>query len=792
MYDYDLDVVFFGYGGNQAVPFVENTGVSDSGGGVASEPPVMLDPVFATGGQSPSDPFFFNSQPTSQPADEPIPEAQPEPDALVRHYAEGPWIPTGDWTPDRVTVPQGQTFAQSRTKYRHIDDYWINVRTGQIDPHSPNNSRDETGVDYNSTTGTQLPVVVAQDNWEHIYTAGSWAPISDWSPDPVTVQQGLTFTQGRQSQRHVTDYWINHANGQVRDDNSHTETMNEARHATGTQLPPVAAQDDWEHIYSVGNWTPVSDWSPDTATVTQGQSFTQNRKSERQVTDYWINHLNGQVSGDNSQTQSMSEARHATGTQLPAVVVSLTHHYAEGPWIPTGDWSPDTATVPQGQKFAQSRPKTRHIDDYWIDNHTGAIDPNSPNNSRDETGFDYNSTTGTQLAPVVVSLTHHYAEGPWSAVSDWSPDTFTVPNGTPFTQTRTRQRHIDDFWIDNHTGGIDPGSPNNSHDENSTESRAAFGTQLLPVTLSLTHHYFEGPWTPVDDWAPDTATVPQGRPFTQTRMVSRHVDDFWIDNSTGNMDLTSPNNSHDELSSQSRAAVGTQLPQVGVSLTHHFSEGQWQPVGQWLPDPAAVMQGQTFTQSRPTQRHIDDYWIDNNTGQIDPDSPDNSHYENSSESRPAVGTMVVVAPAENWIHVYAEDAWQPLTEWIPDAEFILQGTQVDQTRSSVRHVTDYWKEKNTAAIRDDNSHNETRFDSRTVMGKLPRPLPVKPTGGVITPPDIPVTAQKQSTSNWWWLLILAALATQDSTKETRRKTLTFANPARKRRTYYRRRPTVMS
>jgi hypothetical protein len=95
---------------------------------------------------------------------------------------------------------------------------------------------------------TILSPVTAADDWEHVYEEGDWSPTSDWSPDPATIPQGQAFTQTRNRSRTITDYWVNHADGTRRDDNTHLEYGSESQAATGTktadavpatQKPPV-------------------------------------------------------------------------------------------------------------------------------------------------------------------------------------------------------------------------------------------------------------------------------------------------------------------------------------------------------------------------------------------------------------------------------------------------------------------------------------------------------------------------------------------------------------------------
>ncbi len=551
----------------------------------------------------------------------------------------GSWETEGDWSPDAANVAEGQEFTQTRSIFREITDYWENTATGEI---RDDNSGTEQDTESQSAIGTMapenpppappppppteeifvpvnvtspvshtgdaiilLPPVQAEDNWQHVYQEGDWSAFGDWAPDPADIEEGEPFTQTRDTEREITDYWQNPATGETREDQSRTETGQISRMAIGTMappiapprppphvvppviLPPVKAEDNWQHVYEEGDWLAVSEWFPDPSTVPQSQAFTQSRDMERNVTDFWRNSATKETREDNSHAETKEETRNAVGTMAPPA-----------------DAEPPPVILPPVKAV-----------DNWE---------------------------------------HVYAEGDWSAVGDWLPSGADIPQGTLFTQSRTLARLITDFWRNSDTGEI---RDNLSHTEFSSESRPGEGELVVLDPFRAAddweHVYDEGQWAPVGDWVPLPESIPAGVPFTQSRAVARIINDYW--QNTATLEIRD-NRTRTEVSSESRDAIGTYVaprpvapppwnppPPIFKEPTripdpkHVYNEGEWQPVGDWAPDPGTIAKNLPFAQSRDRRRVITDYMETAAGSRYD----DFTHVEEGREQRNAVGTKII-------------------------------------------------------------------------------------------------------------------------------------------------------
>lgn len=331
--------------GNADTPDTTADGEADNGGTGDTAPAIMLPP-------------FLVNEPPPSPAE---PPPQPEPD------------PEAEPAPELVSVA--------------------------IAPPPPPELGDAI---------VMLPPVTAVDPWRHVESTGDWEAAGDWSPDPGEIERGEQFTQTRDIQRPIGDFWINDATGEIRDDNSYFDDSTESRDAIGTYdtpaappqlappetapaivLPAVQAVDSWRHVQTTADWVPATDWMPPTSDVDRGEIFDQVRGVRRTIADFWINDLTGEIRDDRGHDEISTATREAVGTYdppaaapesaapvvLPAVtaVDAWRHVQTTGDWQPLTDWAPDAAQVDSATTFTQTRDVQRVNTDFWINDETGEV-----------------------------------------------------------------------------------------------------------------------------------------------------------------------------------------------------------------------------------------------------------------------------------------------------------------------------------------------------------------------------------------------------------------------------------
>ncbi len=374
-------------------------------------PPVTMLPPVTVG---PSDPATEPpAQDTTPPPDNSNADsvntdnAPPAQDDWEHVQYTDPWAPLNDWSGAPGDYQEGAEVEVWRWLYRQNADFWRNTTTGEVrdniggyeyqtetqtitgtrptPPQAPPTPPPGAPAD----TATVLPPVSTSANVRRIQETGDWQPVGDWTPDVSEVDEGQSFTQSQSVTWHVTDQVVDADTGEILSDNSSDQFSRRYQTAVGTRplpppaatvppavvLPPMVVQSTWRRVYNESPWGPNGDWAPDASSIPQGQSFTQSRPTTRTVTDYWEDPDTGTRRDDNSHNEYSSESRDAVGELVilaPFVVVAnWQHRYAASDWTPTGNWSPDPATVPSGQTFTQTRPTTRDIIDYWEDPDTG-------------------------------------------------------------------------------------------------------------------------------------------------------------------------------------------------------------------------------------------------------------------------------------------------------------------------------------------------------------------------------------------------------------------------------------
>lgn len=169
-----------------------------------------------------------------------------------------------------LTDSQTSNLADSRT------DPLSETKTDSISD-SQTTSASDSSTSSSSGSETQYQTVdgTATETWSPFdEMVRDWYPTSNWSPDPVTVPAGQSFTQSRNEQQD----W---RRGERSDRGNERNVENYHRNRTVTQ-PAVGTMEVWTAFDDlVRDWYPTGNWSPDAATIPNGQSFTQTRSEQQ-------------------------------------------------------------------------------------------------------------------------------------------------------------------------------------------------------------------------------------------------------------------------------------------------------------------------------------------------------------------------------------------------------------------------------------------------------------------------------------------------------------------------------
>jgi len=142
------------------------------------------------------------------------------------------WYDTSDWSPDPATVDAGVAFTQRK---QQLQDW----EKGEISPAGVKRNQ----VPYNKSqeltrpaTGTKEP----EEKWTaYDVLVRNWYDISDWSPDPSTIDEGVRFTQRKQQLQDWERGEVSSKTGDKRNKESYNKSQELSREATGTKPLPI-------------------------------------------------------------------------------------------------------------------------------------------------------------------------------------------------------------------------------------------------------------------------------------------------------------------------------------------------------------------------------------------------------------------------------------------------------------------------------------------------------------------------------------------------------------------------
>ncbi len=419
-------------------------------------------------------------------------------------------------------------------------------------------------------------VSITTIDWSEWVDIGAPYDCDAWSPDPLTIDYGVTFNQSREcdqdQERTAKDLKENRV-----------VKISEIQEETGLKLLKTGERiGEWSEWNDTGVHYDCSSWSPLATTIDVGVTFTQSQNCSQ---DQDRNRTIYNIWSDGSETELRKETENQTITEVNTQSAVGSNNYVvstsniNSGWVDTGinyncsSWSPLESTINSGTIFTQnqscSQDQTQTVTyyDHWLDG--------TKTENRVETEYqtisESNSQSATGTKNYIVSTTS--VDSGWSDnggqynCSSWSPLESTINNGTTFTQNQSCSQ--DQTKTITYTDNWSDGTKTENRIENKNQtisesnSKSATGTKNYVVSTSTS----DSGWTnsggkhSCSSWSPATSTVNSGVYFTQTRVCRQdqvqtvtHYD-HWSDG-TKTVNSTTQETTTINLN-ESRGATGT-------------------------------------------------------------------------------------------------------------------------------------------------------------------------------------------------------------------------------------------
>lgn len=346
-------------------------------------------------------------------------------------------------------------------------------------------------------------------DWHNI---GGVYGCTNWSPDPMTITIGRSFTQAaddckQDQQRTGQNRELEIHSGDLRyigDPFTENQTIpaSASRAAIGALESWAAIDPAYTEWVNTGAIYGCTNWSPSPETVTVGQAFTQTgdckqdqtrsrQDREREATTGEVRSVGAATS--ESRTTPADSTRQAVGTKETWAATTPTYTS----WVDSGsvtgctNWSPATSTVTAGQAFTQTasdcdQAQVRTRQERQVETTTGAIrNLGAPvTESRTVTASSTRQAVGTKQSWVAIAPTYSAwaNSGDVHSCTSWTPSTATVMRGMEFIQRRTcyqtQVRTIQNREQEQTTGAIrNTTSSQESRSISVDESRKNYGTK---------------------------------------------------------------------------------------------------------------------------------------------------------------------------------------------------------------------------------------------------------------------------------------------------------------------------
>ncbi len=465
------------------------------------------------------------------------------------HYGCASWSPTTDTVNLYDPFTQSRDCSQNQSRTRQVFNVWA----------SGNETPKRIDGDSQTITETENRSVQGTKDYISGQRAGAWtawandgAPYScaSWSPSPSTVNLGQNFVQNRncsQNQtgsRQVFDVWrsgaetLNHVEPRAQ-----TVTVGQTKSATGTKDYITGTNTGaWTSWSNSGGVYGCSSYSPSTASVNYGSSFTQSRSCSqgqartKSTYNVWASGASTLKSTANdARVVSASQSRGASGSKdyvTGTTAGSWSSWSNSGGLYSCGSYSPLPSTVNYGSSFTQtascSQNQTRSRTTYYTWAKGGTSVKGGDSDSRTVGGSKSRSATGTKnVITGSQSSTSAWSNSGSLSCGSWGPSPSSVSWGSSFTQNRSCSQSQSsvtttyNLWS-NGSQTIKSQS-NNNRTVASTQYQSATGSNDY-ITGTRT-----GPWggwyttsgASCTTWSPSPWGYPENKTFTQTRSCTQ-------------------------------------------------------------------------------------------------------------------------------------------------------------------------------------------------------------------------------------------------------------------------------
>ena len=348
------------------------------------------------------------------------------------------------WTPPVNLVNLDETFTQTRTcsqsQVRIRTDELYSNRLDQTRFEGPfSESRVISVEESQSATGTRDFITgTREETWPAFSRVGGFYGCGNWSPDPATINYGVTFTQERGCSwdegrsRDVFNTWQSGQETYLRTDSeSRTVPYTDTQSSVGTfrdWQPTVSTFTPWADIgadYGHTVWTP----SPTTQTANFSQSRDYKRDQERfeqfreqdQVTND-IRNVGAPVR--RTQTDERTENRSITTEYTAWTEVNRSAHSAWTP-VPTA----------QTSNFTQSRTYTSNQERERF--YTAPVDGELNRQTETKSVESQLESRSISVLSSVGGYGSNYGYGSWSPSASSQTSNFTQTRSYKRDRTRT-------------------------------------------------------------------------------------------------------------------------------------------------------------------------------------------------------------------------------------------------------------------------------------------------------------------------------------------------------------------
>lgn len=462
-----------------------------------------------------------------------------------------------DWTPSAEEEPLYDVFTQSRTcskdetRSRDVFHVWSSGK--ETFKRTEEDSQVVQVVEEKEAIGEKDYIYLMRpgdwSEWENYgapYECSTWWPLAEDTNAGVGFEQTRACMQMQKSSRDIFLVWRSGPEFKIDTEERERDLFfDQSRETEGTKDYIVSTTaGEWSDWANKGEATGCGTWSPSTATMNYGESFTQTRSCDQvqgKTRTIYNNWQSGEQTVYTTETDeqliTVTQNQSATGVKDYKTGEVVYGEYSE--YKLTGEphsceaWSPSESTVNLGTEFTQERAckqsesRQRTIYDVWASGRE--TEKATSGSSRTVDVVQSQSATGTKdyvVRSYVTDWTSWVDVGDVSSCSNYSPSASTVNYGESFTQSRSckQEQARSNRTYDVYISGKEKLTAiyNDSRLVDVTQSQQAVGEKNVVVSSQST----TGEWAftgsgSCGNWSPLSSTVNYGTSFEQSQSCSR-------------------------------------------------------------------------------------------------------------------------------------------------------------------------------------------------------------------------------------------------------------------------------